>query len=61
MNKKTYAVVAVIIIVLYLAIVLSQTSVLGLGEVFGYAFYGVLIAGIIAAIWLLVKRPQKVS
>jgi hypothetical protein len=64
-NKKIYVGIAIIIILLYAAIVLSQTSAFGLGaffgDVFGYIFYVVIIAGIVAAVWLAIKRPQKAS
>jgi hypothetical protein len=30
-----------------------------IGEVFGYVFWAVIFAGVIAAIWLLVKSPKK--
>ena len=63
MNKKIYLVIAILIILLYVAIILSQISTLGLGalfgEIFGYIFYVLIIAGIVAAIWLFIKRPQK--
>jgi len=59
MNKKTMVALLILNILLYAAIIISQTGILGLGEVFGYIFYVVLIAGIISAIWLLVKRPKK--
>ena len=57
-NKK-YLAIAILIILLYVAIILSQTSVLGLGEIFGYIFYVLIIAGIGAAIWFLIKHPRK--
>jgi hypothetical protein len=59
-SKKTYlAVVVIVSILLYAALVLDQMAVIGLGELFGYLFYAIIIAGIVAAIWLLIKRPQK--
>jgi len=59
MNKKTYVALLVLNILLYAAIIISQTGVLGLGELFGHIFYVMLVAGIISSIWLLVKRPKK--
>ena len=57
-NKK-YLAIAILIILLYVAIILNQTSILGLGEIFGYFFYVLIIAGIGAAIWFLIKHPRK--
>jgi hypothetical protein len=59
MSKKIYLAIVILIILLYAAIILNQMSVLGLGELFGYIFYVMIIAGIIAAIWLLIKHPKK--
>ena len=59
MSKKVYLIIAVLTILLYIAIILQQTYVMEVGEVFGYVFYAVIIAGVIAVIWLLLKRPKK--
>ena len=57
MNKK-YLTIAILITLLYAAIILNQISPsLGMGDIFGYIFYALIIAGIIAAIWFLIKRP----
>ena len=58
MNKKTYLIIAILIILLYVAIVAYQTYP-AVGELFGYAFYVVVIVAIVAAVWLLIKPPKK--
>jgi dipeptide/tripeptide permease len=57
--KKFYIITAILIILLYAAITLDQTKVIGLGELFGYLFYVIVAVGIIAAILLLIKPTQK--
>jgi hypothetical protein len=59
--KKTYLIIAILIILLYVAIVLDQTKVIGLGELFGYSLYVIIAVGIIAAIWFLIKPPKKTT
>ena len=57
--KKFHLITAILIILLWAAIVLDQTKVIGLGELFGYLFYVIVAVGIVAAIWLLIKPTQK--
>lgn len=59
MQKKVYLIIAILTILLYIAIILQQFYVIEVGELFGYFFYGIIIAGVIAAVWLLLKRPKK--
>ncbi len=59
--KKAYLTIAILIIALYTAIVLNQYGIVALGEFFGYMFYVIVAAGVIAAIWLLVKPPKKAN
>ena len=61
MSKKVYVTIAILTILLYVLIALQQIYVMEIGEIFGYIFWGVLAAGIIGAIWLLLKRPKKES
>ena len=58
MSKKVYIIILALTILLYTLIVL-QSYVTEIGEVFGYIFWVVIFAGVIAAIWLLVKSPKK--
>ena len=58
MSKKVYIIILALTILLYTLIVL-QPYVMEIGEVFGYIFWVVIFAGVIAAIWLLLKRPKK--
>ena len=58
MSKKVYIIILALTILLYTLIVL-QPYVMEIGEVFGYIFWVVIFAGVIAAIWLLLKSPQK--
>ena len=50
---------AILIILLYAAIVLYQTYTMEVGELFGYSFYVLIALAIVAAIWLLIKPPKK--
>jgi hypothetical protein len=59
MSKKAYLIIAVLTILLYIMIILQQIYVMEIGEVFGYIFWAIIIVGIIAVIWLLLKRPKK--
>ena len=59
MTKKIYLITAILIILLYAAIVLYQTYVMEVGELFGYIFYVLIAAGIVAGIWLLIKPTKK--
>jgi hypothetical protein len=58
MSKKVYIIILALTILLYTLIVL-QPYVMEIGEVFGYIFWVVIFAGVIAAIWLLLKSPKK--
>jgi hypothetical protein len=57
--KKAYLVMAILIILLYVAIVLDQTKVIGLGELFGYALYAIIAVGLISAILFFIKPIKK--
>ena len=57
--KKAYLIMATLIILLYVAIVLDQTKVIGLGELFGYLLYAIIAVGIVAAISLFIKPTKK--
>jgi hypothetical protein len=59
MSKKVYIIILALTILLYTLIVLQQTYLMEIGEVFGYVFWAVIFAGVIAAIWLLVKSLKK--
>jgi hypothetical protein len=59
MSKKVYLTIAILTILLYILIALQQIYVMEIGEIFGYLFWAVIAAGIIGAIWLLLKRPKK--
>ena len=59
MSKKVYLTIAILTILLYILIALQQIYVMEIGEIFGYLFWVVIAAGIIGAIWLLLKRPKK--
>jgi protein-S-isoprenylcysteine O-methyltransferase Ste14 len=62
MDKKIYlAIVVIIAIVLYAALVLNQLGILVLNDVFGYIYYVIIAVGIIGLIWFLVKYPRKTS
>ena len=61
MSKKVYVTIVILTILLYVLIALQQIYVMEIGEIFGYIFWAVLTAGIIGAIWLLLKRPKKES
>jgi len=61
MTKKIYLIIAILIILLYAALVLNQYSIVGLGELFGYLLYVIIAFGIIAAIWLLIKPARKTN
>ncbi len=60
MTKKTYIIIAIVTILLYIAAALysQQVYMMEFGEFFGYMFYVIIIAGVIAAVWLLIKRPK---
>jgi hypothetical protein len=60
MSKKIYLVIGILITLLYILLALYM-QVMGIGEVFGYIFWVVIFAGIISAIWLLVKSPRKAN
>ena len=57
--KKTYLVMAILIVLLYVAIILDQSKVIGLGELFGYLLYVVIVCGIVAAVWSFVRPTEK--
>jgi hypothetical protein len=60
MNKKIFLAIIVIIgVLLYVAIILNQMQVLSMGDVFGYTYYAVVIAGIAAAVFFGVKSFRK--
>lgn len=59
MTRKIYLIIAVLIILLYAAVILYQTYVMEVGELFGYSYYVLIAFGIVAAIWLLIKPTQK--
>jgi hypothetical protein len=59
--KKAYLIMAIFIILLYVAVVLDQTKVIRLGELFGYSLYAIIAVGIFAAIWFLIKPPKKTN
>ena len=57
--KKAYLIIAILTILLYVAIILDQTKVIGLGELFGYSLYAIIAVGVVATIWLFIKPPKK--
>jgi len=57
--KKIYLITAVLIILLYAGLVLYQTYVMEVGELFGYLYYVLIACGIVAAIWLFIKPTKK--
>jgi len=59
--KKTYLIMVILIFLLYATLVLNQYNVIGFGEIFGYLIYAIIAAGIVAAIWLLIKPPKKTN
>jgi hypothetical protein len=59
--KKTYLIMAVLIILLYVAVILQQTNIVALGDLFGYLLYVIMAVGIVAAIWFLIKPPKKTN
>jgi hypothetical protein len=60
MNKKIFlAIIVIISVLLYVAIILNQMQVLSMGDVFGYIYYAVVIAGIAAAVFFGVKSFRK--
>ena len=59
--RKIYPVMAILIILLYAAIILNQRNIVPLGEFFGYLFYVIVAVGVGAAIWFLVKPPKKTN
>lgn len=59
MSKKVYLTIAILTILLYILIALQQIYVMEIGEIFGYLFWAVIVAGVIGAVWLLLKRPKK--
>jgi len=60
MNKKTvFTIIVAIAVVLYALLIVNQTNLLSLGDVFGYIYYAVIAVGIIAAVWLLFGRRGK--
>jgi hypothetical protein len=59
--RKIYPIIAILIIVLYAAIILNQENIVPLGEAFGYLFYVIVAIGVGAAIWLLIKPPKKTN
>jgi FtsH-binding integral membrane protein len=58
-TKKIYLIMAILTILLYTALVLYQTYVTEVGELFGYLFYVVIVSGIVAVIWLFIKPTKK--
>ena len=61
MSKKANLIIAILTILLYVLIILYQMYVMEIGEVFGYIFWAIIIVGVIAAVWLILKRPKKES
>ena len=60
MDKKTvFAIIVVITIVLYALLIVNQTGLLNVGDVFGYIYYVLIAVAVIAAIWLLVGKRGK--
>jgi len=59
--KKVYPIMAILIILLYAAIILNQKNIIPLGDAFGYLFYVIVAVGVGAAIWLLIKPPRKTN
>ena len=59
MTKKIYLIMAILTILLYTTLVLYQTYVTEVGELFGYLFYVVIVSGIVAVIWLFIKPTKK--
>lgn len=60
MIKKSYIIIAIVTILLYIVAALysQQVYMMEFGEFFGYMFYVIIIVGVIAAVWLLIKRPK---
>lgn len=58
MTKRNYIIIAVLTILLYTTVILYNYGFGVPGEVFGYLFYVIIIVGIVAAVWLLLKRPK---
>jgi len=58
-KKMVFTIIVVIAVVLYALLVVNQTGLLNLGDVFGYIYYAVIAVGIIAAVWLLFVRRGK--
>ena len=60
MDKKTvFAIIVVITIVLYALLIVNQTGLLNVGDVFGYIYYVLIAVAVVAAIWLLVGKRGK--
>lgn len=50
---------AILIILLYAAIILDQSNIIALGQLFGYTLYAIIIIGIVAGIWIFIKPTKK--
>ena len=62
MDKKTVlAIIVVITVVLYALLIVNQTSILNVGDVFGYIYYALIAVAVIATVWLLVGKSGKSS
>lgn len=59
--KKVYPIMAILIILLYAAIILYQKNIVPLGDILGYLFYVIVAVGVGAAIWLFIKPPRKTN
>lgn len=58
MSKKVYLIILAVTILLYALIVVQQMYVIEIGEFFGYIFWAVIVAGVVATVWLLLS-PKK--
>lgn len=59
MNKKAYLIVGLLVILLWAILIIYNVYLPGIGEIFGYLFYVVIILGILAGVWLFIKPPKK--
>ncbi len=62
MDKKTvFAIIVGIAVVLYAILIVNQTGILNVGDLFGYIYYVLIAVAVIAAVWLLVGKRGKSS